>query len=41
MKTSEKMMFPKLNITRDKKAMRNGIIATKPLLRYIITKETT
>ena len=34
-------MFPKLNIIRDTKAMRNGIIATKPLLRYTITKETT
>ena len=41
MKTSEKMMFPKLNITRDNKAMRNGIIAAKPLFRYNITKETT
>ena len=34
-------MFPKLNMTGDTKAMRNGIIATKPLLRHIITKETT
>ena len=34
-------MFPKLNMTGDTKAMRNGIIATKPLLRYTITKETT
>ena len=34
-------MFPKLNMTGDTKAMRNGIIAAKPLLRYIITKETT
>ena len=34
-------MFPKLNIIRDTKAMRNGIIATKPLLRYTITKVTT
>ena len=34
-------MFPKLNITGDTKAMRNGIIAAKPLLRYTITKETT
>ena len=33
-------MFPKLNMTRDTKAMRNGIIASKPLLRYTITKET-
>ena len=35
------MMFPKLNMTGDTKAMRNGIIAAKPLLRYTITKETT
>ena len=35
------MVFPKLNMTGDTKAMRNGIIAAKPLLRYIITKETT
>ena len=35
------MMFPKPNMTGDTKAMRNGIIATKPLLRYTITKETT
>ena len=34
-------MFPKLNMMGDTKAMRNGIIATKPLLRYTITKETT
>ena len=34
-------MFPKLNMTGDMKAMRNGIIAVKPLLRHIITKETT
>ena len=33
------MMFPKLNMTGDTKAMRNGIIAVKPLLRYTITKE--
>ena len=33
-------MFPKLNMTGDTKAMRNGIIASKPLLRYTITKET-
>ena len=32
---------PKLNMTGDTKAMRNGIIVTKPLLRYTITKETT
>ena len=35
------MMFPKLNMTGDTKAMRIGIIAAKPLLRYFITKETT
>ena len=34
-------MFPKINMTRDMKAMRNGIIAAKPLLRHTITKETT
>ena len=34
-------MFPKLNMTGDTKAMRNRIIAVKPLLRYTITKETT
>ena len=34
------MTFPKLNMLGDMKAMRNGIIAVKPLLRYIITKET-
>ena len=34
------MMFPKLNMTEDIKAMRNGIIGTKPLLSYTITKET-
>ena len=34
-------MFPKLNMSGDTKVMRNGIIATKPLLRHIITKETT
>ena len=28
-------------MTRDMKAMRNGIIAGKPLLRHTITKETT
>ena len=33
-------MFPKLNMMGDTKAMRNGIIAAKPLLRYTITKET-
>ena len=41
MKTREKTMFPKLNMMGDTKAMRNGIIAVKPLLRYTITKETT
>ena len=40
MKTHERTMFPKLNMTGDTKAMRNGIIASKPLLRYTITKET-
>ena len=34
-------MFPKLNMTGDTKAMRNGIIVAKPFLRYTITKETT
>ena len=34
-------MFPKLNMTRDTKAMRNGITTVKHLLRYTITKETT
>ena len=33
-------MFPKLNMTGDTKAMRNGIIAVKPLLRHTIAKET-
>ena len=41
MKTRERTMFPKLNMTGDMKAMRNGIIVVKPLLRYTITKETT
>ena len=41
MKTREMTMFPKLNMTGDTKAMRNGIIAAKPLLRHTITKETT
>ena len=35
------MMFPKFNMMGDTKAMRNGIIASKPLLRHTITKETT
>ena len=35
------MMFLKLNMMGDTKAMRIGIIAAKPLLRYFITKETT
>ena len=34
-------MFPKLNMMRDTKAVRNWIIVVKPLLRYTITKETT
>ena len=34
-------IFPKLNMMGDMKAMRNGIIVAKPLLRYTITKETT
>ena len=34
-------MFPKLNMTGDTKAMRNGIITAKPFLRHTITKETT
>ena len=34
-------MFLKLNMTGDTKAMRNGIIAAKSLLRHIRTKETT
>ena len=34
-------MFLKLHMTGDMKAMRNGIITAKPLLRYAITKETT
>ena len=33
-------MFPKLNMSGDTKAMRNGIIAAKPCLRHTITKET-
>ena len=41
LKTCKMMMYPKLNMTGDTKAMRNGIIAAKPLLRYTITKETT
>ena len=40
LKTRERMMFPKLNMTGDTKAMRNGIIVAKPFLRYTITKET-
>ena len=34
-------MSPKLNMMGDTKAMRNGIIVAKLLLRHIITKETT
>ena len=41
LKTRERMMFTKLNMIGDTKAMRTGIIAVKPLLRYIITKKTT
>ena len=41
LKTRERTIFPKLNMMGDTKAMRNGIIAAKPLLRYTITKETT
>ena len=41
MKTHERTMFSKLNMTGDTKTMRNGIITAKPLLRHIITKETT
>ena len=41
MKTRKRTMFPKLNMTRDTKAMRNGITTVKRLLRYTITKETT
>ena len=41
LKTHERTMFLKLNMTGDTKAMRNRIIAVKPLLRYTITKETT
>ena len=40
LKTRERMMFPKLNMTGDTKATRNGIIVAKPFLRYTITKET-
>ena len=41
LKTRERTIFPKLNMTGDTKVVRNGIIALKPLLRYTITKETT
>ena len=41
LKTRERRMFPKLNMTGDMKAMRNAIIEAKPLLRHTITKETT
>jgi len=34
-------MFPELNMTRDKKAMSDGVIAAKTLLGYIIAKEAT
>ena len=33
-------MFPKLNMTGNTKAMRNGIILVKTLLRHTIAKET-
>ena len=39
LKTRERTMFPIFNMTGDTKAMRNRIIAAKPLLRYTITKE--
>ena len=41
MKTRERTMFPKLNMTGDMKAMSDGVIATKTLLGYIISKEAT
>ena len=41
LKTRERTMFLKLNMMEDTKAMRNWIIAAKPLLRYTITKEIT
>ena len=41
LKTRERTMFPKLNMTGDTKAMRNGIIAVKPFLRNTISYETT
>ena len=34
LKTRERTMFPKLNIMRDTKAMRNGITAAKPLTPF-------
>ena len=40
LKTRERTMFPKLNMMGDTNAIRNGIIAAKPLLRHTITKET-
>ena len=40
LKTYKRTMFLKHNMMGDTKAMRNGIIAMKPLLRYTITKET-
>ena len=40
LKTRERTMFPKLNMTGDMKVMRNEIITVKTLLRYTITKET-
>ena len=35
------MMFPKDNITRNMKTMRDGIITPIPFLSFAITKETT
>ena len=34
-------MFPKLNMTRDTKAMSDEVIAAKTLLGYTIAKEAT
>ena len=34
-------MFPKLNMTRDTKAMSDKVIAAKTLLGYTIAKEAT
>ena len=35
------MMFPKDNITRNMKTMRDRIITPIPFLSFVITKETT